>query len=62
MTDSQKRSSAQPRYVGINCDECGRFVGQGGYIATDIIETTGETVIDYALCAKCKQAQEVMPP
>jgi hypothetical protein len=49
------------RYVGINCDQCGRFVGKDGYIATDRMESTGETVVDYALCGNCRREQEVMP-
>ena len=62
MSETQKRRSAKQRYIGINCDQCGRFVGQDGYISTDVFELTGETIIDYALCRKCKEAQEVMPP
>jgi len=52
----------KPHYVGINCDQCGKFVGRDGYISTDVLESTNTTIIDYALCGKCKREQEVMPP
>ncbi len=52
-------TKSKSRYVG--CDQCGKFVGKDGYISTDIFEPTNGTIIDYALCEKCKKAQEIAP-
>ncbi len=54
-------SFSKKRYVGINCNQFGRFVGKNGYISTDASELSGETVVNYALCSRCKRAQDVMP-
>lgn len=58
---TEKRSSAKNRCVGINCSECGRFVGKDGDLDITYDEYCGGATIGYALCRKCLNAQEVMP-
>jgi hypothetical protein len=47
----------RPFAPGINCRECGKFVGRDGNC--DLIEHGDGYRTGYPLCAKCIEAQEV---
>lgn len=48
----------RPFVPGINCRECGKFVGRDGNC--DLIECGDGYRTGYPLCATCIEAQEVM--
>lgn len=43
----------RPFVPGLNCLDCGRFVGRDGYVGIETFEMSGEVASVEGMCARC---------